>query len=112
MPVHSDLTGQDFVPVVIRRPRGENKNQPRASAARARDAEEDARPPEKMSRAQVRTLQAHRVAAGFGSQKDLARATNGKISQARVAELENGKGAAPTGAEKNLLFRLIKMKFQ
>ena len=46
------------------------------------------------------------------SQKDLANKTNGKITVNRINEIENGKGVAPNGNEKNILFKLLGIKFK
>lgn len=60
---------------------------------------------DKISMAKLRTL------AGYKNQKELAQATRGKISSARINELESGKGKVPSGTEKQILFKLIKIKF-
>lgn len=111
MPSRGDLTGQDFTPVIIRRPQSRDSTTARPPCANTRGLEEEESPPTKISVAQTRSLQAHRIAAGYKSQRDLARATNGKIAPGRIAELENGRGVVPTGAEKQMLFRLLKIKF-
>jgi len=112
MPKVQAVVGQDFENVVFssRKPTTEKKapNQP-GEAARRRA--EEGLPREKVSTVQKQTLQKMRVAAGFKSQKELAAATKGKIPVARINELENGKGPAPSGKEKELLFRLVRMKF-
>jgi len=53
-----------------------------------------------------------RIEMGYKTQKDLANATNGKISQKRINEIENGKGVKPNGTEKNILYRLLNIKFK
>ena len=52
-----------------------------------------------------------RLAFGYKTQKDLANATNGKITTSRINEIESGKGNPPSGFEKTLLFKLLKIKF-
>lgn len=112
MPKVHAVVGQDFENVVFssRKPTTEKKAPNQPGEACRRRAEEGL-PQEKVSTVQKQTLQKLRVAAGFKSQKELAVATNGKIPVARINELENGKGAAPSGKEKTLLFKLVKMKF-
>lgn len=112
MPKVQPMVGQDFENVVFssRKPTTEKKAPNQPGEASRRRAEEGL-PREKVSTVQKQTLQKLRVAAGFKSQKELATATKGKIPVARINELENGKGPAPTGKEKEILFRLVKMKF-
>ena len=109
MPNRSGLTGQDFAPIVIRRT--QEKPIKTTTTSNKSSQDEEGLPPPKMSVGQIRSLQSHRMAAGFKNQKDLSKATNGKIAPSRIAELENGKGPPPTGLEKQLLFRLVKIKF-
>ena len=52
-----------------------------------------------------------RLAYGYKTQKDLANATNGKITTTRINEIESGRGNPPSGFEKSLLFKLLKIKF-
>ena len=61
-------------------------------------------------KSQVSMMQT-RVALGYKTQKDLANATKGKISVSRINEIENGKGTSPSGNEKTILFKLLKIKF-
>ena len=65
----------------------------------------------KTNKVQQLSMAKYRIASGYKSQKLLADATKGKISQSRINELESGKGAAPNGNEKQILFKLIKIKF-
>ena len=112
MPNVQAVVGQDFENVVFstRKPTTEKKAPNKPGEAARRRAEEGL-PREKVSTVQKQTLQKLRVTAGFKSQKELAAATKGKIPVARINELENGKGPAPSGREKELLFKLVKMKF-
>jgi len=67
---------------------------------------------QKLTNSDKMSMSKHRVLHGFKSQKTLADATRGKISSSRINELESGKGSMPSGAEKQILFKLIKMKFK
>ena len=112
MPKVQAVSGQDFENVVFssRKPSTEKKAPDQPGEASRRKAEEGL-PREKVSTVQKQTLQKLRVTSGFKSQKELAAATKGKISVGRINELENGKGAVPSGKEKEILFKLVKMKF-
>ena len=66
---------------------------------------------QKITKKQTLNMMQHRLALGYKTQVELAKATKGKITVARVAELENGKGQVPSGIEKSILFRLLKIKF-
>lgn len=112
MPKVQIVGGQDFDNVVFstRKPATEKKAPYQHEEAFKRRAEEGL-PREKVSTVQKQTLQKLRVTAGFKSQKELAAATKGKIPVGRINELENGKGAVPSGKEKEILFKLVKMKF-
>lgn len=112
MPRVQAVVGQDFENVVFSgRKQTTEKKAPNQPGEASRRRAEEGLPREKVSTVQKQTLQKLRVAAGFKSQKELAAATKGKIPAARINELENGKGPAPSGKEKELLFRLVRMKF-
>jgi hypothetical protein len=114
MPKLQPVNGQDFENVVFsnRKPTAATeKKAPNQPGEASRRRAEEGLPQEKVSTTQKQTLQKLRILAGFKSQKELAAATKGKIPAARINELENGKGAAPSGKEKELLFKLVKMKF-
>ena len=112
MPRDSIVTGQDFENVVFsnRKPTEKKALQQQPGSAALRKLEEEV-PLTKVTTEQKQTLQKLRIAAGYKTQKLLADATKGKINSARIAELECGKGLAPSGIEKQILFRLVKMKF-
>ena len=104
---------QDWKPIVIKKTISNNKlsnlsNKPKVKTDE--DIEEQGKLKvniaDKMSMAKLRT------ASGYKTQKALADATRGKISAARINELESGKGNVPNGNEKQILFKLIKMKFK
>lgn len=68
-------------------------------------------PAKKISTKEHITMMKSRINHGYKTQKDLATATRGKIHVNRINEIENGKGIAPTGQEKTILFNLLKIKF-
>jgi len=115
MPTKTVITEQDWNKVVFSRrsPHAEaeavEKRKAAQQAARSREAED--LPQKKVSVAQTQSLAQHRTMAGFKTQKALAAATKGKMSATRINELESGRGNAPTGPEKQILFKLVKMKY-
>lgn len=113
MPRDSIVTGQDFKNVVFSNRKTTEKKAlpPRAPGAAALRKLEEEVPLTKVTTEQKQTLQKLRIDAGYKTQKLLADATKGKINSARICELESGKGLAPNGIEKQILFRLVKMKF-
>ena len=110
------MDGQDWKPVVIKKtvsrdgePNSQsNKNKPKTKT----DEEIEEQGKLKVNIMDKMTMAKHRTASGYKTQKALADATRGKISAARINELESGKGNVPNGNEKQVLFKLIKMKFK
>ena len=115
MPTKAVITEQDWDKVVFskRNPHAEaetiEKRKVAQQAARSREAED--LPQKKVSVAQTQSLAQLRTSAGFKTQKALAAATKGKIPATRINELESGRGNVPTGTEKQILFKLVKMKY-
>lgn len=107
---------QDWKPVVIKKTISNdnssksslNKNKPKIKTDE--DIEEQGK--QKVNIADKMSMAKHRTTCGYKTQKALADATRGKISAARINELESGKGSVPNGNEKQILFKLIKMKFK
>ena len=113
MPTQRIVTGQDYENVVFntRKPITTTTATTTTTTTAKQNIDTEGVPQKKISNAQKQSLQKFRINAGYKSQKQLAAATNGKINVARIAELENGKGNQPSGQEKQILFKLIKMKF-
>ena len=103
---------QDWKPVVIKKTVSRdglsNKNKPTTKT----DEEIEEQGKLKVNVIDKITMAKHRTASGYKTQKDLAHATRGKISVARINELESGKGNVPNCNEKQVLFKLIKIKFK
>ena len=117
------MDGQDWNPVVLKKPvnfklkpgeKGQD-NAPSISSMLTPNYEKDEKVEEQAKKKVLLTdklsMAKSRVQAGYKNQKALAEATRGKISVARINELESGKGKVPNGTEKQILFKLIKMKF-
>tara|TARA_B110001450_G_C17653044_1_gene494078 strand:+ start:647 stop:964 length:318 start_codon:yes stop_codon:yes gene_type:complete len=101
---------QDWTPVVLKK----NKSHPLTNTNVSKNIDNDDIPERKKQtekKEQLSMMQS-RLAHGYKSQKDLANATNGKISVARINKLESGRGDPPQGFEKTLLFKLLKIKFK
>ena len=111
MPTQRIVTGQDYENVVFNTRKPITTTNTTTTTTAKQNIDTEGVPQKKISNAQKQSLQKFRVNAGYQSQKQLAAATNGKINVARIAELENGKGNQPSGQEKQILFKLIKMKF-
>ena len=107
MPQECIVTGQDWNKVIFHSRKPESAK----TLELVKKPVEDDLPLTKVTATQRLSLAKCRIAAGYKSQKDLAAATRGKISAARINELENGKATMPSGSEKQILFKLIKMKF-
>jgi len=101
------MDGQDWETVVFKKKSNKSNN---SSNFVKKINEEEIIPIKNVTSTQGKNMMQYRVASGYKTQKALSLATNGKISLSRITELENGKGQAPTGQEKTILFRLLKMK--
>ena len=102
---------QDWTPVVIKK----KTIQPSINIDNSMKKLEDDDIPEKKKQTEKKeqqSMMSARIALGFKTQKDLAKATNGKITASRINEIESGKGNPPNGSEKTLLFKLLKIKFK
>jgi hypothetical protein len=115
-----NMDGQDWKPVVFKKTgifktntveskQNNNSGISRANYENDEKIEEQAK--KKVQLNDKLSMAKHRTLCGYKNQKALAEATRGKISVARINELESGKGKFPTGTEKQILFKLIKMKF-
>ena len=106
------MDGQDWEPVVF------SKNKPKPAENNINNNFNklvDDELPEKKKQTEKKEQQSMmqtRISCGYKSQKDLATATNGKISVARINQIESGRGNPPTGFEKTILFKLLKIKFK
>ena len=105
--------GQDWNNVVFKKriPTEAHQNITQQKQSNNNNDEKLELPKQKVSVAQKQTLAQLRMAAGYTSQKLLAAASRGKLTVSRINELENGKGNVPSGAEKQILFKLVKIKY-
>lgn len=117
------MDGQDWNPVVLKKPanfklkpdeKGQD-NAPSLSSMLTPNYEKDEKV-EEQAKKKIRftdklSMAKSRIQSGYKNQNSLSEATRGKISVKRINELESGKGKVPTGPEKQILFKLIKMKF-
>ena len=105
--------GQDWNNVVFKKrmPNNETLQQIAQQKHSNNNDEKMEQPKQKVSVAQKQTLAQLRMLAGYTSQKLLAAASRGKLTVSRINELENGKGNVPSGAEKQILFKLVKIKY-
>lgn len=105
---------QDWTPVVLKKNKlNENKNN--HNNIKNDNLLSNDEMPEKIKKTQKKeqiSMMQTRIDKGFKTQKDLANKTNGKITVNRINEIENGKGVAPNGNEKNILFKLLGIKFK
>ena len=103
---------QDWTPVVLKKNKlNENKNN--HNNIKNDNLLSNDEMPEKIKKTQKKeqiSMMQTRIDKGFKTQKDLANKTNGKITVNRINEIENGKGVAPNGNEKNILFKLLGIK--
>lgn len=106
-------SGQDWDNVVFKKriPNEALQNIIQQKQSNNNNEEKLEQPKKKVSVAQKQTLAQLRMAAGYKSQKELAAASRGKLTVSRINELENGKGTVPNGAEKQILFKLVKIKY-
>ena len=108
------MEGQDWKEVIFKKvlskPSQEVENKTKQKIKTDDEIEEKGK--QKLSNTDKMSMAKLRVACGFKTQKTLADATRGKISSARINELESGKGSLPNGSEKQILFKLIKIKFK
>ena len=111
------MNEQDWKPVVFKKPPNfklnsvENKQTSNITPNYDNDEKVEEKAKQKVSLNDKISMAKLRTLAGYKNQKALAEATRGKISSARINELESGKGKVPTGLEKQILFKLIKIKF-
>ena len=106
----SSHTHQDWTPIVISKPRERPEPKKKVAGPKPVAHDEDAPPPEKCTHQQKISLTQARQAAGYKTQKMLAAACNGRITESRLREIENGKGVALSGQEKQILHRILKTK--
>ena len=113
MPVQNVITDQDWNNVVFskRKPTVEGDEKRTIARQIEKQREKEDEPQKKVSTLQKHNLAQLRTAAGYKSQKELAAATHGKLTASRINELESGKGNLPNGTEKQILFKLVKMKY-
>lgn len=111
------MNEQDWKPVVFKKPpnfklnSSENKQTSNTTPNYENDEKVEEKAKQKVSLNDKISMAKLRTLAGYKNQKELAQATRGKISSARINELESGKGKVPSGPEKQILFKLIKIKF-
>ena len=105
------MDGQDWKPVVFSKTKPKNVDNYQDTKKNIEDDELPGKKKHTEKKEQQNMMNA-RLQSGYKSQKDLASATNGKISVARINQIESGKGDPPSGFEKNLLFKLLKIKFK
>ena len=111
------MNEQDWKPVVFKKPpnfklnSSENKQTSNTTPNYENDEKVEEKAKQKVSLNDKISMAKLRTLAGYKNQKELAQATRGKISSARINELESGKGKVPSGTEKQILFKLIKIKF-
>ena len=110
------MNEQDWKPVVFKKPpnfklnSSENKQTSNTTPNYENDEKVEEKAKQKVSLNDKISMAKLRTLAGYKNQKELAQATRGKISSARINELESGKGKVPSGTEKQILFKLIKIK--
>ena len=107
------MENQDWTPVVFKKKNLSTNIHVNSNNIKKNYQDDDI--PEKKKQTEKKEQQSmmqSRIANGYKSQKDLALATKGKINQARINEIESGKGNPPSGFEKTLLFKLLKIKFK
>jgi hypothetical protein len=102
------MHGQDWNTIILKKP--VTKKHINSQSKKISNLDED-EIIKKIDKSQTISMMNHRLAMGYKTQIDLSQATFGKITTQRISELENGKGHAPTGQEKSILFKLIKIKF-
>ena len=103
---------QDWKPVILKKRIITEDTEVRNKAKIKSDDELEDKGKQKLSNNEKLSMSKLRVSSGYKTQKALAEATRGKISTSRINELESGKGSMPNGNEKQILFKLIKMKFK
>ena len=113
MPSHNAVTEQDWKNIVFSKRKPEAEGDEKRAIARQieNQREKEDQPQKKVSTIQKQNLAQLRTASGYRSQKELSAATYGKLTVSRINELESGKGNIPSGTEKQILFKLVKMKY-
>ena len=109
MPQNNVVKGQEWNTIIFSKKRDPKPEQKNTQPSHIQD--EDPEPPKMTTRTQSTSLAAARINAGYKTQKTLADATRGRITSARINELENSKGVQPNGPEKQMIFKLLKYKF-
>ena len=108
------MDNQDWTPVVFKKNKS-NENKNNSNNIKNDNLLSNDELPEKIKKTQKKeqiSMMQTRTDKGYKTQKDLANKTNGKITVNRINEIENGKGVAPNGTEKNILFKLLGIKFK